>query len=132
MADIVEALTAPPSARLLGGYLWQAYGAAGQHWAQFDAAGQEHSVEELRDQPVIAFELVPLPGRPHARVCLRVQPGEGWIKHWSRAVTVDAVSGAPVGETCLDVLGLRLAGGDEIRLFIYQDGSVLVSTEAEP
>lgn len=114
---------------MIGNYSWQAVLRDGMVIHQMDPTSitGEISIDVLQDEDVAEIRMIPRrEGFPFIRFMIR--PGESWRKYWIRTFTVfgSVKTEFPV----IDVLGLR--SEFPVRLFVLPDGSLTLSTYAEP
>jgi len=127
---------------IIGGYLWVAILKDGTRIEQLADDGIETSVDILNDKEIKEIQLYPIRDlcptcnkHSHPFISLDVDTDEDWIKYWLREKITNLDTESEIQLPDIDVIGLIPQKGKRsrkpVRLFIFPDGSIKVTTKKD-
>lgn len=114
------ALTVP------GGYTWQAVLRDGTFRTEFET-GEQQSIGVLEGLDVASIVFVPTTPQ-HRTLVMDIAPGESWRKFWTHTFLVvgDHINDRYTIDVC------ELSSEQPVRVYIYPDGTIRMTTNVEP
>lgn len=128
-------MTITPDNRPIGYYTWVAVLRDGTAIHEYLDDQPQQSVDVLKDLDVSEFHLIPfIPDQPRSYIRLDVAPNQRIVKKWIRSFQQGMDRAQDTMELpVIDAFGLADEGGNvAVWHYAFPDGSMLISTNAEP